>query len=387
MKLLRVIYSLRREAGGPVAGLAETSPVLAEAGIASEFVVLDGCRPEQIPFSTFPVHVFRGRGFYGSCGDLKNWLDRNIQNYDAVFVHGCWQFHGVAVRAAALKHDIPYFVYPHGMLDPWFNKRYPLKWLKKQIYWWLREYAVHRDAQSVLFTSEEEMRLAAEAFFPYRSSGQVVPYGTRAPDPTSLDSGVIFRKRHDFLPDAPYVLCLGRIHEKKGIDLLIDAWKQWKASAGENAMTWQLIIAGPEGEVSYESLILKKMNSCSDIHRVDSLFDKTKWSALSGALALILPSHQENFGMVVAEALSAGTPVLLTKQVNTWSEVTKSKAGAAEDDTHEGIIRLLGSLERTIQSSSATAVMRENAHACYMQYFCIDQLCHTFHEILNPRKK
>jgi hypothetical protein len=67
--------------------------------------------------------------------------------------------------------------------------------------------------------------------------------------------------------------------------------------------------------------------------------------------------------------------------------VVKSNAGAAEDDTHAGIVRLLMSLEKTIQMASASAIMRENASACYLKYFCIDQLRHTFHQILNPRKK
>ena len=76
----------------------------------------------------------------------------------------------------------PYFVFPHGMLDPWFKRTYPLKHLKKLLYWPWAEYRVLRDAAAVLFTSEEERRLARESFWPYRCNEVVVNYGTAAPE-------------------------------------------------------------------------------------------------------------------------------------------------------------------------------------------------------------
>lgn len=379
-RILRVIHSLRRETGGPVAGLAEATPVLSEAGIASEFAVLDGFSPDELPFSQRPVHVFSTGGSYGSCADFSEWLDKHIRNFDAVFVHGCWKFHGVAVRSAALRHGVPYFLYPHGMLDPWFNKRYPLKWIKKQAYWWLREYWVLRDARAVLFTSSEEMRLAALAFKPYRANGQVVPYGTCAPKPEYSDDGMCFRETIGLSGKAPYLLYLGRIHEKKGIDLLVDAWKEWKSTLSEQGRSWQLVVAGPEGNPQYESIIKAKMKTCPDVHRVDGAFDREKWSALSGALALVLPSHQENFGMVVAEALSVGTPVLLTRQVNVWREVVDAGAGFAADDTPDGIRNLLGQLRSDYENNREA--LNDRAHKCFEVNFDLRTSAHALAELL-----
>ncbi len=379
--ILRVIHSLRRETGGPVAGLAEITPILAESEVTSEFVVLDGHAPDELPFSKFPVHVFSAGNAYGSSAEFPKWLDQRIEDFDAVFVHGCWKFHGVAVRSAALKQGIPYFLYPHGMLDPWFNRRYPLKWIKKQVYWWLREYWVVRDAQAVLFTSREEMRLAALAFKPYRASGQVVPYGTCAPKSQYIDGGTGFREKNELSAEAPYLLYLGRIHEKKGIDLLVDAWKRWKPSVGGAVCDWQLVIAGPEGEPQYESLIEAKMKDCPDIHRTAGVFGSEKWSALSGALALALPSHQENFGMVVAEALAVGTPVLLTKEVNIWREVVDAGAGWAAKDTEDGILKLLLQFEATSVNDYKT--MRERARKGFEKHFDLQTGAHVLVEILN----
>jgi len=151
-------------------------------------------------------------------------------------VHGLWQHPGVAARRALRAAGVPYFVYPHGMLDPWFRHEYPLKHAKKCLYWWLAQHAVLRDAAAVLFTCEEERRLARESFWPYRVREAVVNYGT------TLPAGVRPEQRDAFLAAFPalrgqrLLLFLGRIHEKKGCDLLIDAFAE--AAAANRRCTW-----------------------------------------------------------------------------------------------------------------------------------------------------
>ena len=93
--------------------------------------------------------------------------------------HGLWQWPGQ--RARELGN--PYLVYPHGMLDPWFKKSYPIKHLKKQFYWWIRQGAIIRNAQAVCFTTEEERRLAQGTFFPYRRKEVVTGLGVNDPPP------------------------------------------------------------------------------------------------------------------------------------------------------------------------------------------------------------
>ena len=108
------------------------------------------------------------------------------------------------------------------MLDPWFKRTYPLKHLKKLLYWPWGEYRVLRDAAAVLFTSEAERHLARESFSPYRCHEEVVNYGTAAPTLDLEAAREHFLARFPHLRDKRILLFLGRLAEKKGCDLLIE---------------------------------------------------------------------------------------------------------------------------------------------------------------------
>src|SRR5438309_3239789 len=102
------------------------------------------------------------------------------------------------------------------MLDPWFKRTYPLKHFKKVVYWPWGEYRVLRDAAAVLFTSEEERRLAAKSFRPYRVKERVVNYGTAGPTVDLFDARNEFFGRFPELCDGRIVLFLGRLRDKEG---------------------------------------------------------------------------------------------------------------------------------------------------------------------------
>ena len=93
------------------------------------------CKNTEIPVLAMgPPH-----NRYGYTPDLKYWLKIHAKEYDCAIIHGLWQYHGRAALKVLPKLRVPYFVYPHGMLDPWFKQAYPLKHLKKLIYWKLNE--------------------------------------------------------------------------------------------------------------------------------------------------------------------------------------------------------------------------------------------------------
>src|ERR1019366_7095808 len=139
--------------------------------------------------------------------------------------HGLWQYHGLAVhRALQRAGSPPYVVFSHGMLDPWFKHRYPLKHLKKSAYWWPFERRVLCDAAAVLFTCEEERRLARTSFPGSSYQEQVVAFGTAAPPENISAQRAAFFDHTPAVRDRRYWLFLGRIHPKKGVDLLIDAY-------------------------------------------------------------------------------------------------------------------------------------------------------------------
>jgi glycosyltransferase involved in cell wall biosynthesis len=254
------------------------------------------------------------------------------------------------------------------MLDPWFKRTYPLKHFKKLLYWPWAEYRVLRDAAAVFFTSEEERRLARESFSLYRCREVVLSFGTAAP---AMDSA---RARESFFDAFPnlrgerFFLFLGRLHEKKGCDLLIEAFGQVRNSSERI----HLVMAGPCAQPDYLRH-LQQMAAASDgmISFPGMLSGDVKWGVLSAAETFVLPSHQENFGIAVAEALASGTPVLISNKVNIWREIEADGAGYVENDDLSGTTNLLKRWLATTPDARST--MRENAKKSFANRFEIER--------------
>ena len=362
-----MISSASPESGGPIEAVRQMGHVFSAHGVEVDVVTLD---PPSAPYLwNFPLSIqSAGKtygGKFGYCPQLIPWLKRNRHRYDCVVVNGIWQFHSYACWAALHDTDTPYVVFPHGMLDPWFKRRYPLKHLKKWIYWSLAEYRVLRDARVVFFTCEEEMRLAAESFRRYRVNPSVVEFGTQIPE---LDLGGLrqtFFSRYPGLKGKRIAIFLGRIHPKKGCDLLIQAFHRTLA----NDADWHLLMVGPD-QVGWEAE-LKRMSSalgiCDRVTWTGMLQNEEKWSALASSEIFVLPSHQENFGIVVAEALACSIPVLISNKVNIWREVEQDNAGICADDSVEGTVNLLRTWGRLTESERSA--MKNNARQCFEQHF------------------
>ena len=207
---------------------------------------------------------------------------------------------------------------------PWFKTHYPLKHLKKSVYWRLAEHRVLRDASAVLFTCDEEQRLAGISFRPYGVRGVVVGYGIAQPPGHPSAQKDAFLERHDSLRGQRRLLFLSRIHPKKGCDLLIEAF----AKAAQHDDSLRLVMAGPD-ELGWQS----ELQGLARARGVDSrivwtgmLTGDEKWGAYRQQNAFVLPSHSENFGIVVAEPLACGVPVLITRRVNIWPEIARAGA-------------------------------------------------------------
>jgi hypothetical protein len=112
-----------------------------------------------------------------------------------VIVEGIWHYHAFATRRALRSTGTPYFVYPHGMLDPWFKRTYPIKHLKKWAYWPGADYRVLGNAKAVLFTTEQERLLARQSFWLYQANEVVVGYCTSAPPGDSEQQRELFLSR------------------------------------------------------------------------------------------------------------------------------------------------------------------------------------------------
>jgi glycosyltransferase involved in cell wall biosynthesis len=391
MRILRCVRSLDPAAGGPTESIKQSSLALAAGGHDVEVVTLDSLDSSWLAEFPATVHALGpGRGSYGHSPRYVPWLQDPHRVYDAVIVHGLWQYTSFGAWRAFHSTSTPYFVFPHGMLDPWFNRTYPLKHLKKIVYWSLAEYRVLRDAAAVLFTSEEERRLARQSFSPYHCNEIVVDYGTAAPDVDVATARDGFFHVFPKLRGKRFFLFLGRLHEKKGCELLIDAFAHvWRgvfnASAGkpiaESSADLHLVIGGPCADERYLSSLKERASKTgAPITFTRMLRGTLKWGALAAADAFVLPSHQENFGIAVAEALACGTPVLLSNQVNIWREIVDDGAGLAEDDNVPAITRLL---RRWLDMPTVERDrMRAAAQRCFEQRFEINVATNSLLSVL-----
>ena len=335
MKLLRISRSLNPSGGGIAEGVRQITPHLQALGVATTLASLD---PADAPWLAQQGCSTIGLGpvqsGYGFRRGLPTRIRALAQQHDAVIIEGIWQYHAYATWRALLGRGIPYFVYTHGMLDPWFKRTYPLKHLKKWAYWPWADYRVLRDAQAVLFTTDQERLLARQSFWLYRAHEVVVGYGTSAPPADAQLQRQAFLQRFPQLRGQRILLFLSRIHPKKGVDLLIEAF----AAVASSDPRLQLMIAGPD-QVGWQAALQQRAAALGISERITwpgMLSGELKWGAFRCAELFCLPSHQENFGVVVAEALGCALPVAIAEPVNIAEKVSAAGAGLVYADTVAG---------------------------------------------------
>lgn len=353
----------------------QLAAVNSRAGHRIEVVCLDA--PDDAWVRDFPLvcHAMGlAKGSYGYTAKLVPWLRAHRKDYDVVVVDGLWQYHAFGVWRALKGTDTPYHVFTHGMLDPWFKRTYPLKHLKKWLYWPWGDYRVLRDARSVLFTCEEERQLARKSFWLYRCNERVVNFGTGAPIGDPAAQRILFEQKFPEISGKHCLLFLGRVHVKKGNDLLFHALADvLKAGGPPELGNWHLVIAGPNDHpYGHEMKALsERLGLAARVTWTGMLTGDLKWGAFHAAKAFVLPSHQENFGIAVAEALACGLPVLISNKVNIWREIAGDGAGLVENDDVAGTRNLL---TRWLGlSADERSEMSARASACFAQRFHVEQ--------------
>lgn len=353
LKVVHVIASVDPASGGPIEGILRSAEVWQDRYLGERHIACLDAPDDpwvlQCPLKVYPL----GRGFpangsygrlvpwrrYGYAPRLARWIADHARDYDAVIVNGLWNYASFAARQGLAGTDTPYFVFPHGMLDPWFRRAHPLKHLAKQALWWVNEGPLLNRATATLFTSEEERVLAEKVFWPYRLNAEVLGYGTADLQGDAGQQIALFRQLLPALGSRPFFLFLSRIHPKKGCDLLIEAFAAISASHPD----FDLVIAGPDqtGWRATLERLARQRGIESRIHWPGMLTGDAKFGAYHAAEAFVLPSHQENFGLVVAEAMACAKPVLITRQVNIWREVLSCGGGMAGPDDQPGVTNML----------------------------------------------
>ncbi len=263
------------------------------------------------------VHVvfFRryGNEAFKYAAGFASWLDGHVREFDVVHIHAVLSHTCLAAGRACRKAGVPYIVRPLGTLDPWSLSRKPLR---KRLLMQLGGQKLLSCAAAMHYTSSEEMKLAQSAVAEL-PRGVVIPLG--------IDDELFEQRRK---PDSsPYVLSLGRLDEKKGVDILIRAFHR-NVDAGRYA-EWRLLIAG-DGAPAYVTA-LRRMAALgpaiASIAFLGWIQGDQKLALLRNASIFALASHQENFGLSVAEAMACGVPVIVSEGVNLQGDIAAANAG------------------------------------------------------------
>lgn len=394
-RILHIVASMDPVGGGVAQAIHTLAAALEAYAYTSEVISLDAPDAPFLQAGTnldLPIHAIGpGRFAWAYHKNLKVWLETKGGDYDFWIVHGLWLYPSWAAVQTASKRGRPVFIFPHGMLDPWFQswKRRPVKTLRNTLYWHLLESRTVRRADALLFTCAEERRLASTTFARYRPRRTEVVGLGNADVPGADESPMSAFLRHCPSVDGQrYLLFLGRIHPKKGIPLLLEGWARAMGQV-QSPEFIHLVIAGP-GEDSAHGLemqaLAKRLLPEGRVHFPGMLSGPAKWAALRGAEAFVLFSHQENFGIAVVEALACGTPVLLSKQVNIWPEAIDGGSGFAAMDNIE---ETSGCLQSWLKLNAAERqIARSRARTTYTAHFSADAAANRLKQVFaNTRVK
>ena len=311
MRVLHVIPSVAERSGGPATAIIPMCRALMQQGIEVLLVSTDAgltksdvAEYKGVPAMLFPSEF--GESFKYS-RPLASWLTTNIRQFDLAHVHAVFNHSSVVAARACRRAGVPYVIRPLGTLDPWSMTQ---KSLRKRLFWQVAGKRMLQGAAAVHYTSEAE-KLSTERLTGL-NHGRVVPLGIEQTPVTTREN----------LVQRPYVLVLSRLHPKKGLDVLIDAF----LSLAQQFSGWRLVLAG-DGPPEYVSQLKSKASQCDRIVFTGWVDGEQKDALLGCASLLALPSHQENFGLCVMEAMSHSVPVLVSPGVNLAPEIVKANAG------------------------------------------------------------
>lgn len=395
IKILHVIAEMDPQLGGVCKAVRTIINGMAHHNnIVNEVLSTDDPKSNFLKNDNFTVHALgKVENAWGYHKNMTDWLKNNASGFHHIIIHGLWLYPSYSVFKAIKNLNAPpkYHSMPHGMLDPYFQKASGRKFkaIRNYIYWKFVESKVINNADTLLFTCEEERHLANSSFKPYRPKNEhIIGMGVEEPPVYNSEMKEAFFKACPAIKNKSFLLFLSRIHEKKGVIMLLDAYLQFLKEFEKKELSGLpvLVIAGPGMDSPYGTLIQNKLQKNPILK--DMVFfpgmiqDEEKWGAFYHCDAFILPSHQENFGIAVVEALACSKPVLISNQVNIWREIAQDKAGFVEEDTVEGTLKLLNNWYEASNKNSYD----NNALSCYTKNYSMPTFVNNWKDFLSEFK-
>jgi glycosyltransferase involved in cell wall biosynthesis len=354
MRVLHVVGAFwpAERYGGPVVSVKELCKAVQGAGVSVDVVTTDADGPTRSPVTTdrwsevegLRVRYFRriGKSTFVLSPDLARYVLAISRFYDVIHITSTFQFPSSVAGAAARQAGTPYIVSPRGSLQPWSLRQ--KRW-KKAPYWNLVERYHLMHAAALHATAEIEAQALRE-LLPSRPV-VIVPNGVF---PVAVPT--IQRKRRQ-------VVFLGRVHPKKGLDILMPALSLC-------ASRWpdlETVVAGPDDDAEWARVSdqIKSLNPVPNVRYVGPVYGDAKFALLAESTVFVLPSRSENFGQAVVEAMACGTPVVVSTNCP-WRCVQEAGAGYwVENSVQEVAAALSSVLESEERQHSMGEAARELA--------------------------
>lgn len=310
MNIALLTATLSPAAGGLSESVPHLARSLARAGSGSVYVVgvIDAHDPSAACTWGPNVNAHRGLGprAFGYAPEMPATLARLMPSvYD---VQGLWQYPSLTSLRYHRRYGTPYVVTPRGMLDPWARKR--SQWKKRLVRTWFEDAHL---SQAACLRATATMEAEHFRGFGLNNPIAVVPNGVTVP--RTLPGRLIQERRR--------MLFLSRVHPKKGLELLLKAWAAIESARPD----WELVIVGPD-ELGH-TVEMQKLAQDLGLGRVEwrtAVYGEAKAALYRSADCFVLPTHAENFGLVVAEALAHEVPVITTRNAP-WSDLEEYRCG------------------------------------------------------------
>lgn len=371
MKILHVISGIDLRGGGPSKSVCDLALYQALQGVNVTIFTKISTKPFLNESSHSNLKIL-----FSASSHFKENLQKllKVENFDLLHGHGIWELPVHYMAQLARKNGIPYVITPRGTLHPWALN---LKKWKKKI--------------ALLFYQTKDLK---EAFCLHATSAIEAKYfrdfGIKKPI-SVISNGIDLREfpllKTKKVKEKFILLFLSRVHSQKGLSILIDAWQQLDKGLREN---WQIEIAG-NGEDNYIASLQKGINDkglATEIRIIGPQFGEAKLAAFNRADLFVLPTYSENFGIVVAEALACGVPVITTKG-SPWEDLITHNSGWWVDI---GVEPLVHALNNAIHLSVAERQqMGLNGRRLIQEHYSIEgvsqKMIHLYEWILYKKDK
>jgi len=325
-------------------------------GMRDEFTGMD---LYDMPTSSYRACLPNFPRRYCHSPEMADVLREEAIGADIIHSHGLWLYPGLAARRQADTLRIPLIVSVHGMLEPWAIHHH--SW-KKRLAWRLFEHKNLRTATCLHATSEQEV--ANIRAIGLSNPVAIIPLGIDTAPYRSPAATPVIRHLRDATGGKRILLYFSRLHVIKGPDLLLDSWGRLSSHFPD----WHLVLAGPDAE-GYRAVLedrARKGDLDGRVTFIGPVYEADKYALLAAADLFVLPSHSENFGVVVLEALAAGVPVLTTRGTP-WSSLATHRCGWWVE---QGVDSLAAAIEVALSTPPETLhdMGRRGRHLAETQY-------------------